>query len=118
MGNPTSHRLKDCKIICNIRWECLDTYWILEPVMVNCFKMLKRIHKVVDDLLGLVEGLQNYGAFFLRVEVDMGVSCLDLILSLRKLRHTGNLQLNRIRKYTMAWSNLYEARDVWIEGPF
>ena len=46
--------------------------------------MLKGMHEVTDEVLGLVEGLPNLGLFPLRYEVEMGVTCSTLLLFMRK----------------------------------
>ena len=56
------------------------------------FMMLKRLLTMVNEILELVERLPNLGPFPLRDELQMGVVCLTLILSLRKEKYAGHMK--------------------------
>ena len=72
-SNPIFHRLEDNIFLCAIWWDSLDTSWIRRPSTVkNRLMMLKGMHEVADEVLGLVEGLPNLGLFPLIYEVEMG----------------------------------------------
>ena len=62
-----SHRLEYNQLLCAICNYYLGEFWSRQTGTVKKnLKMLKRIHEVGDEVLGLVEGITNLGPFPLR----------------------------------------------------
>ena len=71
-------------------------------------QVIREIHDVRDEILGLVEGLPILGPYLLSNDIGMGVAYLTLILYLRKGICEDHLHWDIIIKPTTSWINLYE----------
>ena len=82
--------MEDNRLPRDIRRSSLEEFWIWRHGTVkNKLMMLKRIHKVGDEVLGLVEGLPDIISLPLRYEIGMGVDCVNL--STRKGKYADHL---------------------------
>lgn len=76
VSNSMLHRLEYDKFLCTIWRYSLGEFCIQRHGKVkNNLTMLKCIHDLGDEVLGLVEGLSDLGPFPLRDEVGIGVAC-------------------------------------------